>query len=75
MPHHLFTAKRNTAKYIFHGILQIGIGLGSTQLPEITGHSTAIFGNRHMVIVEYDDEIRLHLRSIIQCFISHSSGQ
>ncbi len=32
MPHHLFTAKRNTAKYIFHGILQIGIGLGSTKL-------------------------------------------
>ena len=75
MPHHLFTAKWNTAKYIFHGIFQVGIGPGSAQLSEITGHSTDIFGNRHMVIVKHDDEIRLHLRSIIQCFICHSSGQ
>ena len=75
MTHHLFTAKRNAAKYIFHGILQIRIRLSSAQLPEIAGHSAHIFGNRHMVIIEYDDEICLHLCRIVECFVCHAPGQ
>ena len=53
-----------------HGLEQVVIRLavGFTQLTESSIHSTVDFGNRLIVIIEHDDEVRTKLTYVVKTF-------
>ena len=59
---------------IFHTFLQPCISLCRTQSIEILGHSSHIFRNGHIIIVEDNDKITFQSACIVQCLVCHSSG-
>ena len=56
-------------------LFQIQIHVRRSDIVQIFGNTADIFGNRHIVIVENDDKIRLQTGSIVQRFISHTARQ
>ena len=66
---------RLTLKGIIDSFLQIEIAGCRTDIIQIFGHATYIFGDGHIVIIEDNDKIGLQLCSIIQCFVCHASGK
>ena len=62
-------------QYICYTFFQICIEVRRTQLCQIIRHSSNVFRNRHMIIIQYNDKILFKRGCIIQCFICHPTCQ
>ncbi len=62
-------------KHIRYTFFQICIKIRSTKLRQIIRHSTYIFGNRHMIIIQNNNHFPLQHASVVKRFKSLPARQ
>ena len=62
------------AEPVFHIMFQPVVGFPCTQLVQVLGHGAHIFGNRHFIIVQDDNDTPFGVPHMVQGFKGHASG-
>ena len=69
---HGITGDRDALKHRFHVRLDMGVFRVGAQLGQIVGHLADIFGDRHLVVVQNDDQI-VQLADIVHALVDHAA--
>ena len=70
-----FISAMKLLKLSGHLFLQICVRVRRPERREIIMHSSHISGNRHVVVIQNNNKIRLQLRGIVKRLIGHAAGQ
>ena len=64
---------RQMGRQLFGGLANTAIGIARHQASQIGGHRACGRGNRHVIVIENDDQARMHGPCIVHGFIGHAS--
>ena len=72
---HRISHHRNLMKGIRDPLLQSCVKVRRPKLSKVPGHASHIFRDRHVIIIEDNNKIRLQMSRVVQRLIGHPAGQ
>ena len=75
LPDHRIPHHRNLVQSFRNPLLKSRIDIRCPKPGKISGHSSHILRDRHIVIIQDDNKVRLQRRRVVESFIGHAAGQ
>ena len=69
----LYDSRDRIVERIMYPVSELDVSVGSTDLVQITGYSSHIRGNGHIIVVEYYDQVRCQTGDAIERLVCKTS--